>query len=324
VAPIAATSIAAAQERPSERVSPAPEVNPKAVVWRTAAPPATPQAGDVWVNPKDNAEMIYVAAGEFLLGTSDAQVDSWLKEHPGDMRELFKDEQPQCRVNLPGYWIGRTEVTNAQYLRFALATRHRAPGHWEGGQIPSGLDDFPVEFVYWEDAQAYCEWAGGRLPIELEWEKAARGTDGRMFPWGNQWDSKRCRNFELLTGKPYTGGEPWAEAAQAWLDRHEWVREGPVAAGSYPAAASPYGCLDMAGNVWEWCADWYDEKAYERYAHGDLTSPRTGEDRVIRGGSWGAQDPRQLRSAFRFGVRPRRRINLAFYGLGFRCARGLP
>jgi len=309
------------EQRPAELVKPAPQANPKAVVWRTPTPPTHPEAGDVWVNPKDDMEMVYVAPGEFRLGTSDAQIDAWVKEHPereGKPR-LFADEQPQCRVNLPGYWIGRTEVTNAQYLRFVLATSHRAPEHLKDGQIPSGLENFPVVFVDWEDARAYCEWAGGRLPSELEWEKAARGGDGRAFPWGNEWDAKRCRNFELLVGRR-CGTDEWYLAGAAWLSSHDPVREeGPAAVGSYPAGVSPYGCLDMAGNVWEWCADRYDKNAYQRYAKGDLTPPKSGDYKMLRGGSWSFFDnpPTYFRCAFRFSSRP----DVRYDYIGFRCAR---
>jgi len=311
---------AGAEARPTEKVAPPPEVNPNAVVWRTPTPPTDAQAGDVWVNPKDGMEMVYVAPGEFTLGTSDAQVDAWLKEHAGDTRDLLKDEQPQCRVNLPGYWMGRTEVTNAQYLRFVRATGHRAPEHWKGGQVPSGLDSLPVVQVNWQDARAYCEWAGGRLPTELEWEKAARGGNGRIFPWGNQWDSKRCRNFELITGRKYATVWEWWPALLSWVGAHDAAHEGPAAVASYPAGASPYGCLDMAGNVWEWCADWYDQDAYQRYAKGDLTPPAKGGDRVLRGGSWYDVLPRLFRCAYRYCYHPDFRYN-GLYDFGFRCAR---
>jgi formylglycine-generating enzyme required for sulfatase activity len=308
-----------AAARPTERVSPAPAVNPAAVVWRTPEPPTNPQAGDVWINPKDGGEMVYVAAGEFTLGTSDAQVDSWLKEHPADEREWFKDEQPQCRVNLPGCWIGRAEVTNAQYLRFVQATGQRAPDHWEGGQIPSGLERFPVVNVSWDDARAYCQWAGGRLPTELEWEKAARGADGRLFPWGNAWDSKRCRNLALITGKQSANFDEWVSAMSGWLASHDPEREGPAAVGSYPSDASSYGCLDMAGNALEWCDDWYERDAYKRYARGDLTPPRSGAGMVLRGGSWSYGDPRVFRCADRNNYDPDCRYGIF---IGFRCARG--
>jgi iron(II)-dependent oxidoreductase len=309
---------AVGEPRPTEKVDPPPEVTPNAVVWRTPEPPVNPEAGDVWVNPKDGMEMVYVAPGEFTLGTSDVQIDAWLKEHPGDKREWFKDEQPQCRVRLPGYWMGRTEVTNAQYLRFVQATGHRAPYHWKGGQVPSGLDSLPVVQVNWQDARAYCEWAGGRLPTELEWEKAARGGNGRIFPWGNEYDTRRCRNFEAITGRTYES--EWLRRQSDRVLYYDPVREGPAAAGSYGLGASPYGCLDMAGNVWEWCADWYDENAYKRYAKGDLTPPKSGTYKVLRGGSWYCDSPSYFRCADRYFDAPPDYYRSSFY-FGFRCAR---
>jgi len=304
-------------ERPTERVLPAPEINPSAVIWRTPEPPKEARAGDVWVNPKDGMEMVYVAAAGGLLGTSDAEIDAWLRKHPSDKREWFRDEQPQYRVNLPGYWMGRTEVTNAQYRRFVQATGHRAPEHWKRGQIPSGLEGLPVVFVDWEDAYAYCDWAGGRLPSELEWERAARGADRRVFPWGSEWDSKRCRNFELITGRKYATGDEWASAIGSWVRLHDAVREGPAAVGAYGAGASPYGCLDMAGNVCEWCAEWYEENAYQRYARGDLKPPGSGTSRVLRGGSWGDGGP----TFFLCAIRIRSHSDNRNYSIGFRCAR---
>ena len=312
------------QRRPKERVNPPPELNPNAVVWRTPAPPKDPQAGDVWVNPKDGMEMVYIAPGEFTLGTSDAQVEASIKEHPTDKPERFGHEQPQGRVRLDGYWIGRTEVTNAQYRHFVQATRHRgAPHYWKRGQFPSGLEDYPVLNVYWEDARAYCEWAGGRLPSELEWEKAARGTDGRRFPWGDQWDRKRCRNLEIVTGRSYATDKEWQGAIAERFRPNDDVRGGSAAVGSYPAGASPYGCLDMAGNVAEWCADWYDGDAYSRYVNGDVTPPPKGTDRVLRGGSWCFHSPCHFRCADRTCLEPLHPLDrvLGFLSSGFRSAR---
>jgi len=314
---VAVTACAAAQERPTERVSPAPQVNSNAVVWRTPEPPASPQAGDVWVNPRDGMELVYVAAGEFTLGSSDAEIDAWLRQHPGDDRSWFEDEQPQCRVNLPAYWIGRTEVTNAQHLRFVQATGQRAPQHWASGRPPAGLENFPVVLVNWESARAYCAWAGGRLPTELEWEKAARSADGRIFPWGNEWDRSRCRNFQGITGRSYASFRDGLSALEVWVRSHDPVREGPVAVGSNPSGGSVYGCQDMAGNVWEWCEDWHDEEAYRRYARGDLTPPASGSLKVLRGGSWSSDNPTFFRCANRDLNYPVSRYDF----LGFRCVR---
>jgi formylglycine-generating enzyme required for sulfatase activity len=310
---------AAADERPAERVSPPPPCNPNAVIWRTPEPPADPQKGDVWVNPKDGMGMVYVPAGEFVMGSSTRELNAWLQAHPEDQYSWFAHEQPQCRVKLGSYWIGRTEVTNAQYLRFVEAADYAKPEHWHGGIIPEGLENFPVSFVEWEDARAYCKWAGGRLPSEPEWERAARGGDGRIFPWGNRWEGSRCRSLESIVG--HTPPTPFQNLAwfHMWIGAHDEVREGPVAAGSYVAGASPFGCLDLAGNVWEWCADWYDEQAYQRYSTGDLTPPASSPQgkRVLRGGAFSEGHPRSFRCAWRFSFEPTAREVF----VGFRVAR---
>jgi formylglycine-generating enzyme required for sulfatase activity len=167
-------------------------------------------------------EMILIPAGEFLMG-SDPSVDK-------DARD---DEQPQHTLYLPDYYLARTPVTNAQYVAFVQATGHCQPTYWEGGNPPRGKEDHPVLYVSWYDAVAYCNWLAkvtGKpysLPSEAEWEKGARGSDGRIYPWGNRWDKKRCN-----AGKGIKGDIT------------------PV--GAYPQGASPHGLLDMAGNVWEW------------------------------------------------------------------------
>ena len=169
-------------------------------------------------------EMILIPAGEFLMGSD-----------PSKDKQAQKNEQPQHRLSLSDYYIAKTPVTNAQYEAFVKATGHRQPNHWGNGQPPKDEADHPVVYVYWKDAVAYCRWlaeATGkpyRLPTEAEWEKAARGPDGRIYPWGNEWDSKRCNTAE--------GG-----------------KRSTTPVGAYPAGASPYGVLDMAGNVWEYCA----------------------------------------------------------------------
>jgi len=281
---------ASTDSRPTEMVSPAPEVNPEPVVWRTPTPPANPQAGDVWVNPKDSAEMVYVPAGEFLLGTSEAQIEAWMQEHPEDHRDQFKNEQPQCRVALPAYWIDKYPVTIGQYRQFCQETGRRPPEETVAG----GRDNCPMDDMAWQDAVDYARWSGRRLPTELEWEKAARGIDGRIFPWGNEWDPGKCGNSSNSGG-------------------------GPKPVGSYPSGASPYGVIDMAGTVLQWCGDWYDEKAYDRYAKGDLTPPAGGAERVLRCPSWdnGAY-PRSFRAAARGSFEPGPQVS----NTGFRCARG--
>jgi len=179
-------------------------------------------AGDRWRNPKDGKEMVRVPAGKFLYGE--------------DKRE----------IELPEFWIDKAPVTNAEYARFVAETGHKPPKHWEGQTPPKEIVDHPVTWVSWRDAVAYATWAGGRLPSEEEWEKAARGTDGREYPWG-EWAEGRCNSEE-------TGIR----------------RTTPV--GKYsPQGDSPYGCQDCAGNVWEWTASEYEPGRSEY---------------VLRGGSW--------------------------------------
>lgn len=195
-------------------------------------------------------ELVLIPAGEAVFGSTATE------------RGSESDQRPQFRLDLPAYCIGKTEITNAQYQRFVLSTGHPAPTLWAGGQIPPGLESHPVVCVSWEDARSYCDWAGVRLPTELEWEKAARGTKGSTYPWGDRWDASRCQNTDSR-GRSDTA---------------------PV--GAYPTGVSPYGLQDMAGNAWEWCEDWYDPAAYSRYALGTYAPPKSGACRVLRGGGW--------------------------------------
>jgi formylglycine-generating enzyme required for sulfatase activity len=318
-----------AEQRPSEKVAPVPQVNPNAAVSRTSELPANPQAADVWVNPRDGMEMVYIPPGEFMLGTSDAQIDAWLKEHPNEKHEAFRTEQPACRVRTDGYWISRTEVTNSQYLRFEEETGYRAPGtaqlvtdsatlnfrgadelmtqrHFPNGRVPVGMDALPVVNVAWKDAGAYCQWVGGHLPSELEWEKAARGTEGSVFAWGDQWDRTRCRNAELVASPQY--GRPNSSNIVAMITSGDAERYGPAPVGSYAGDASPYGCLDVAGNVSEWCADGFRADAYSRYARGDLATPGNEGAVVFRGGSWCGSTPWFFRCASRSSLDPANRL----------------
>lgn len=159
--------------------------------------------------------MVKVPAGAFAMGTDSERADP--------------QDRPQHKVSLPTYWIDKYLVTNAQYARFVVATNHRPPLNWKDGRIPKGEERRPVTMVSWYDARAYAKWAGKRLPTEAEWEKAARGTDGRRWPWGDKMDPKRLNTY-------YNVG------AATNVD-------------AYPDGASPYGALDMAGNVDEWTAD---------------------------------------------------------------------
>ena len=224
-------------------------------------------------------EVIHIPAGEFLMG-SDPEQD----------KHAYESEQPQHTLYLPDYYLAKTPVTNAQYLAFVQASGHRQPEHWERGKPPGARADHPVVYVSWADAVAYCRWlaeASGkpyRLPSEAEWEKGARGADGRIWPWGNQWDPKRCNSKE--------GG-----------------KGGATPVGAYPQGASLYGCLDMAGNVWEWTSslwgkDWESPDFKYPYDAADgREDPEAKGRRVLRGGAFTGNQT-VTRCAVRYGYFP--------------------
>lgn len=228
-------------------------------------------APEVWVNPVDDAEFVNVPAGEFIMGSD----------------EDYADEAPLHRVELDDYWIMSTEVTNAQYLACIEDGGCTEPANdrWNS----SDYVDHPVTNVDWDQAAEYAAWAGGRLPTEAEWEKAARGPDGQIYPWGDDIDELPA-NVDFPTGDTM-----------------------PV--GSYPDGASPYGVLDMAGNVEEWVADWYGK---EYYADSPAVNPEGAEEstpplKVLRGGSF-----QQGRYDVRGSVRGRANPETKYSNVGFR------
>jgi len=250
------------------------------------------------VNPQDGAEMVWVPAGEFTMGSLEGEGD--------------QEEHPQHTVMLSGFWLDKTEVTNEQYGKF-VAWMKRTGDHSKCfKEEPAGKDHTPLRWtdeasmsmrgmrtgpkqpvvgVDWYDAYAYAAWASKRLPTEAQWEKAARGTDGRRYPWGDDWDGSKCNSSE--SGKRIA-----------------------VDVGSYPEGRSPHGCLDMAGNVWEWCADWDGPGYYKLSPRENPTGSANGSSRLLRGGSW-SNSPFYCRSACRFGLDPVNGVTTA----GFRCAR---
>jgi formylglycine-generating enzyme required for sulfatase activity len=220
--------------------------------------------------------MVRVPGGEFVLGS------------PPDVG--LEDEQPQRRIHLDTFDIDRTEVSSAEYKRCVAAGQCTEPACAKADHKPETRGDHPVVCVTWDQADRFCRWAGKRLPTELEWEKAARGTDGRKYPWGNEPPScERAR---------YTG-----------------CGDGTHAVGAL-ASASPYGALDMAGNVWEWVADWHHAAYYAIAPARNPVPPFTGDKKVVRGGSFSYGKDNLTTHGRTFDV-----PTIAYDHVGIRCAR---
>ncbi len=244
--------------------------------------------GDWRINKMDRAKMMWVPAGEFWMGSSDDQIAESLAEDPKFKIEWYINEKPMHKVYLKGYWIYKNEVTVAQYRKFCTKTGRLMPPTPRWGWD----DDYPIVNVTWQDAAAYAKWARATLPTEAQWEKAARGIDGRMFPWGNEFDTSKCN--------------------EASKDPHR-----PQPIGSYPDGVSPYGCMDMAGNVWEWCSDWYGGHYYDNTPTKNPTGPKHGIEHSLKGGSWNDNIANNERCARRAYGPP----TYSFHSYGFRCAR---
>ncbi len=260
----------------------------------TLVPGPTATLGETVVRKTDGMIQILIPAGTFQMGSDDGE----------------EDEQPMHMVYLDAYWIDQTEVTNHQYAQCVAAGVCTVPKKPDAYYRTSNYGNpefskYPVVNVSWEQAQSYCKWAGGRLPTEAEWEKAARGTDGRKYPWGNEFNCK-MGNFddEIKDNSNVVPGGPNCDGYQDMA---------PV--GIYPQGASPYGALDMAGNVWEWTADWYGWYPEDKEAR-NPTGPESGDHRTVRGGSWWLSTVDTLKVTFRDGCLPD-----GGYNLGFRCAR---
>jgi iron(II)-dependent oxidoreductase len=218
--------------------------------------------------------------------------------NPRKDRAAGPQELPQRQVYLDAFMIDRFEVSNVEYLRFVLGTGADWPKFWRENPFPEKAALHPVINVSWYEADAYCRWAGKRLPTEAEWEKAARGVDGRIFPWGN---------------------EPagWIKSNIAHPGSKRGFKYPPLAnINRYDNGASPYGVYQMAGNVSEWVSDWFDPEYYRHSHDMNPQGPMTGELKVFRGGSWN-EDPEVARSAGRNGGSPDRESYLT----GFRCAK---
>ena len=242
---------------------------------------------------QDGIVMVYIPAGQFIMGSDD-----------------YDKEKPVHSIYLDGYWMGKTEVTVKQYLEFVDSTDSHYPAWLEignSGNIKTGYkdlykklgealtgDNYPIVGISWNDAAAYCEWLSKKtglkfkLSTETQWEKAARGTDGRMYPWGDQEPDEDLANFGFYIGKT-------------------------TSVGLYSLGESPYGLLDMVGNVWEWCNDWYYSDYYNNSPDKNPPGPPTGACRVFRGGGW-HNNSQSIRCATRNDSVPSFRVN----DIGFR------
>ncbi len=242
---------------------------------------------------KDGAPMVLVPAGPFPMGVP-----------PGD-RDGGRDEYPRHQVDLDAFYIDKHEVTNGRYQQFVKAAGHRIPQHpnnpartlWKDGRVSDAVAERPAVNVDWHDADAYCKWAGKRLPTEAEWEKAAKGTEDRRFPWGNVEPTAKHLNFN-----------------QQWIGEKTLM---PV--GSYELGKSPYGAYDMAGNVWEWVADWYDDRYYEKSPAKNPRGPNTGADKILRSSGWAVETP-----MVRIFTRVKSDPLIRNESTGFRCAMDAP
>ena len=244
-------------------------------------------------------EMVRVPAGAFIMG-SDKKVD----------HNAYRAEFPQRSVYLDAFDIDKFEVTTVQFLKFVLATNRSPLIDWQydGGNFQETMVNHPVMHVSWYDADAYCTWAGKRLPSSAEWEKAARGEDGRIYPWGNEPAGLSRANF----GRTGLSGPV--------RDRPERLLLYPpiISVDKYENAVSPYGVYQMAGNVAEWTADWYDSDYYKKAPNRNPKGPEKGTQKAFRGGGWVDSTP-SVRPAQRNGTEPNTKMNW----LGFRCARDL-
>ena len=235
------------------------------------------------ITGKDGAPMVLIPQGKFLRGSANRG---------------FDNERPLREVELDAYYLDKYEVTTGLYRQFMKVTGQEAPGFWPLVSADRDIDKAVVG-VSWNDAKAYCEWAEKRLPTEAEWEKAARGTEGQTYPWGDMHPTQSLANFN----------QQWTEE-ETYSKRIKDV-------GSYEHGKSPYGVYDMAGNVWEWTADWYDPNYYPISPSQNPKGPESGKTRVVRGGYWGDTTSRWLRSS----TRGSNAVGTQGVFLGFRCAK---
>jgi formylglycine-generating enzyme required for sulfatase activity len=268
--------------------------------------------GNIRIRSTDNMIMVFVPYGEFWMGSDEEAVDyavALCREQFADCTsDIFYDETPSHLVELDGYWIDSTEVSNNQYRQCVEAGACDLPENdWpcESNYDDLTYGDYPVVCVDWYQAVDYCTWVEARLPTEAEWEYAARGPEGRRFPWGDEFDETQLNFCDANCPSL------WARRADEVFD-DGYPQEAP--AGNYPDGASWCGALDMAGNVSEWVADWSWPSSYSRLPARNPTGSSYGWAKVYRGGSWGSP-PFGVCSTYRRVASP----VVAMYQVGFRC-----
>ncbi len=297
-----------------------PTVLPMTMLTQSSTRTPTLIVGTNRISATDDMVMVFVPEGEFLFGSTSDDLARMILLCPDCDPESIMDQSPQRRIYLDGYWIDQTEVTNVQFAKFVSETGYLTTAEQQGnssvlnpstGRYSSvkganwrhprggsssivGRENYPVTQMSWYDAVAYCSWADRRLPTEAEWEKAARGADGRLYPWGNEPPQQQQLNYNVS-------------------------QRGPVLVGSYPDGMSPYGVMDMAGNLWEWVSDFYNVSYYRDAPERNPTGPLTGEGHTFRGGSWASEHRTEMvyvTTTYRLWNRPHIRSDV----LGFRCA----
>ena len=240
----------------------------------------------VFPNGKTVATMVLVPEGEFIMGATPAEQEAaldfgWSPDWYSRIKELVESAAPAHAVHLDSYYIDKYEVNNSQYKAFLEATGLRRADFWDQPRFNDPAQ--PVVGLSWLDARDFCEWAGKKLPTEAEWEKAARGPEGLGYPWGDSWDPARLHSAEGIAQRSLPSFAAWTRWRETLTDGSVFR---PMAVGSFPGGASPYGAMDMAGNVWEWVADWYGPNYYGESADEGPTGPTQGIDRVLRGGAF--------------------------------------
>jgi formylglycine-generating enzyme required for sulfatase activity len=247
---------------------------------------------ETWTNPEDGSLMRLIPAGEFIMGSTREQTEAAKAMEKAGPQFPLLHETPRFRVMLDNFYLSVCAVTNQQFARFLSEVKPPSPQlqHWvswldriviwpnesHSYRVLPGFETHPLTNVTWFGAEAYCHWAGLRLPTEIEWEKAARGNDGRVFPWGYDWQPDHL----------------------CWWGSHD-EKESTSPVDAFPQGCSPYGIFQMAGNVEEWCADWYQPDVYKRYASGNLAVPRVGMGRIIRGGNCLRKNKLEFRCSMR-------------------------